>query len=409
MKSTPDPQVVLVDDDVFSLKLLTRTLEQIGYNRISAHERSNDALTMIRKAPLAFQLVIADLQMPEMDGIQFLRQLSTTGYSGAILLISGEDRRILQAGERLATLYGLRVLGSLQKPVTIGALKQFLQNRDLGPVWRPPKMPTPRFSGDDLKAAMDECEIAVFYQPQVSVEDGVLIGVEAVARWRHPHGGVLPAAQFVKAVEAHGHSRLLDSYILTQVLLQKKKWEQEHFDLAIAINMHMESVSNLDFLDQIANAAADVDTSTLTIELTESQCVNNPAASLEAITRLGLMGFSFSIDDFGIGNSTLIKLRDIPFSELKIDGNFVRSAGHKGETVPQAIVESIVSLGHRLGMRVVAKGVENRADWDYVAAIGCDVVQGFFVGKAMPAEELPDWLSTWNARRRDLLRANGDL
>ncbi|CAG9179903.1 Sensor histidine kinase RcsC [Cupriavidus laharis] len=404
MTSTPAAEVVLIDDDVFSLKLLSRQLEQIGYDRVTAFERANDALALIQNAPRKFRLVIADLQMPEMDGIEFLRHLSVTGYTGAVLLISGEGQRILQTAEQLANLHGLQVIGCLPKPVTKASLEKTLRDRKLGPIWRPPKMAAPQFAAADLEAAIDESEIVAYYQPKIALADGALVGVEALARWRHPHGGILPASQFINAVEIHGHARLLDKSMLNQVLLQAKCWQDADFDLPIALNVQMESLGTFGFLDELehATAVSGVDISCLTIELTESQIMASPVISLEILARLRLMGVNLSIDDFGTGHSTLTKLRDIPFSEMKLDRSFVHGAGHEGKAVSQAIVESTVSLAHRLGLRIVAEGVENRADWDYVAEIGCDVAQGFFVAKPMPASELRNWLGLWDTRKSDL-------
>ncbi|AZG11935.1 response regulator [Cupriavidus pauculus] len=118
MKTTLAAEVALIDDDVFSLRLLSRQLEQIGYDKVTTFERANGALALIQKEPRAFRLVIADLQMPEMDGIEFLRHLSAAGYTGALLLVSGEGAGILQTAEQLAKLHGLQVIASLPKPVT---------------------------------------------------------------------------------------------------------------------------------------------------------------------------------------------------------------------------------------------------------------------------------------------------
>ncbi|AZG11934.1 EAL domain-containing protein (plasmid) [Cupriavidus pauculus] len=296
-------------------------------------------------------------------------------------------------------------MSRLFETVSKASLERVLRDRRLGPAWRPPKIPAPRFTSADLEAAIEESEIVAYYQPKVDLANATLVGVEALARWKHSHGGVLPASQFMNAVEAHGHARLLDKSMLAQVLLQAKSWQDLDFDLPIALNVQMESLSTFGFLDDLEDAAAaGADISCLTIELTESQIMANPIVSLEVLARLKLMGVTLSIDDFGTGHSTLTKLRDIPFTELKLDRSFVRNAGHEGKAISQSIIEATVSLAHRLGLRIVAEGVEDQADWDYVGAIGCDVAQGYFVAKPMPAEQVQSWAELWSTKQHAHLR-----
>ncbi|KAI3603856.1 hypothetical protein D8I24_2793 (plasmid) [Cupriavidus necator H850] len=402
MKSPEVVRVMVIDDDLFALKLLTRQLRQLGFEDIVSFGRADEALALVKQESRAFGLIVIDLQMPEMDGIQFLRHLVYAGYNSAILLISGEDPRILQSARRLAAMQGLHVVGSLHKPASVKQLHEQLEGKPLGPSWRPPQMPAPNFAADDLREAIAVGEIVSYYQPKVELATGSIVGVEALARWQHPHGGVLPASQFIGAIEAHSQVGELTALMLEDALRQARNWSEAGLDLTVAVNLSMANVGALDLPEVIEGIAerAGVPLSQLVLELTESQLMAKPAQSLEVLTRLRLKGITLSIDDFGTGHSSLAKLRDIPFDELKLHGSFVRGAA--ADPVSRTIVEATAEMARELGLRTVAEGVEGQADWEYVKANGIDVAQGYYISRPMPAQELPDWIAAWQSQRAAL-------
>ena len=170
--------------------------------------------------------------------------------------------------------------------------------------------------------------------------------------------------------------------------------------LRVAVNVSMDNLADLDFADFVDGlaAAAGVSPKTVVLEVTESRFMNDLRAPLEILTRLRLRHFGLSIDDFGTGHSSLAQLRDIPFDELKVDKSFVHGAW--ADATLGAIYEASLGLAKQLNMSVVAEGVEDQADWDFLRRTGCPLAQGYFIAKPMPAADLPDWIERWQERVR---------
>jgi EAL domain-containing protein (putative c-di-GMP-specific phosphodiesterase class I) len=193
--------------------------------------------------------------------------------------------------------------------------------------------------------------------------------------------------------------------VILDGLRQTREWRDAGLPLRMSINVSMKSLSSLEFPDFVARAiaATGVTPESLVLEITESKLADNPLAALDIVTRLRLKHIGLSIDDFGTGQSSLAQLRDLPFDELKIDQGFVRGAVH--DPAKMAIVEANLHLARQLHLRTVGEGIEEREDWDLLRQLGCDVGQGWFMAKAMPAAEIPGWMAAWEARRAELVPA----
>ncbi|MDD3519303.1 MAG: EAL domain-containing response regulator [Chromatiales bacterium] len=393
--------ILLVDDEPFVLKLLVRQLNNLGFERVVACDSAEAALTRLRSADAPVDMVFSDLQMPQMDGVEFVRHLVQMGYHGALVLISGEDRRILQTAERLARAHRLRVVGTLTKPVSPAQLQQVLE------AGREVVAPADRVQGRSYEAAelaraIADGELENYFQPKVNPASGEVAGVEVLVRWHHPRDGLVMPVQFIPMAEEQGLIDGLTQVVLVDALHQARQWQDDGMPLHIAVNVSMDSLAALEFADFVADevARAGLPMNHLVLEVTESRLMKDPLASLDILARLRLKRIGLSIDDFGTGHSSLAQLRDIPFSELKVDYGFVHGAWRDASL--QAIFEASLGVARQLGMKTVAEGVEDRDDWDFLRARGCDLAQGFFIGRPMPAAELPEWMAQWEARRRDL-------
>jgi EAL domain-containing protein (putative c-di-GMP-specific phosphodiesterase class I) len=393
-----DMNILLVDDEPFMLKLHTRLLANLGYPSVVPCEGAVCALKTIDEAHRPPDLILLDLSMPDMDGVEFLRHLVKRDYAGSIILVSGEDERMLQASERLVQAHQITALGHLSKPVKPEILAAFLQK------WKPVR---PRhvyaairtYTAQEIRTAIENDELVNYYQPKVSLVTGRVVGVETLVRWKHPKHGLVMPEQFIGVAEAHGLICELTRKVIAGALTDVKVWQQETgLALQVAVNISMDDLGLLDFADYVFRQTAlhSVPPNQVVLEVTESKLMQDLRIPLEVLTRLRLKRFRISIDDFGTGHSSLAQLRELPFDELKIDRGFVHRAW-ADETV-RAIFDSSVMLAKQLKMDIVAEGVEDRMDWDFMRRSGCDVAQGNFIAKPMPAEALHDWMQTLQQR-----------
>jgi EAL domain-containing protein (putative c-di-GMP-specific phosphodiesterase class I)/CheY-like chemotaxis protein len=397
-------KILIVDDDDFSRALLTRQLLQLGYRDVIACERAANALTLLETGVETVDLILCDLQMPEMDGIEFVRQLVRLNFSGGLVLVSGEDERVLQTAEKLSRAHRLNVLGALHKPVSLDRLRRILDNHAAQPA-KAPRANGKIYGPGELHQAIAGGELVNYYQPKVAIATGAVVGVETLVRWRHPQDGLVFPDQFIGAVEEHGLIDELTRTVLRGALRQARAWRDAGLHLHVAVNVSMDNLVSLSFPDLVVREAdeAGVPLTGLVLEITESRLMKNPLVPLDILTRLRLKHISLSIDDFGTGHSSLAQLRDLPFDELKVDRGFVHGAARDSSL--RAIVEANISLARQMNMRTVAEGVEDTEDWNLLRASGCDLAQGYLLSKPMSASDLPGWMAEWKIRQPRMVGA----
>jgi len=240
----------------------------------------------------------------------------------------------------------------------------------------------------ELRRAIENDELTLYYQPKVSLKTGSCIGVEALVRWQHPRRGIVPPDQFIPLAEQTGLIRPLSRWVLNAALRQSRAWQQDGLEVPIAINLSMRDLHDPDLPDTVAELLAtwQVPTAQLMVEITENGLMADPARALSTVTGLRAMGIRIAIDDFGTGYSSLAYLKRLPLDELKIDRSFVRELAADRDDL--AIVRSTISLGHDLGLKIVAEGVEDRATMDLLRSLGCDVGQGYHFSRPVTADAL---------------------
>lgn len=395
-----ETHLLVIDDEPFMLKILSRQLIGLGYSNVISLESAEEALALLTVNPLSISTILCDLDMPGMDGIEFIRHLVGTGFAGGIILVSGENQRVLQSAERLARAHKLNVLGTLSKPIQQMCLAEMLNHPDFG-VSRLSRREGEKRGLDNekrLRQGLDRQEFVNYYQPQITVLDGKLVGVEALVRWQHPEEGMVFPDNFIGLMEEFDLIDQLTGMVLQNGLECLKIWEAQGLTVNLAVNISMASMTDLNFPDFIAAAtrASSFPLSRLILEVTESRLMKDRTAALDILTRLRLKRIGLSIDDFGTGHSSLAQLRDIPFGELKIDRGFTHGASTDASL--ESIFHASLTMARELGMSVVAEGVEDETDWRFLEHTGCDYAQGYFIGKPMPAEELFEWHEDWKAR-----------
>ena len=249
-----------------------------------------------------------------------------------------------------------------------------------------------------FRRAVEEGRITVVYQPKLSLADRRLVGMEALVRWAHPEFGPVSPAEFVEAIETTGSIDVLLEHVLDIVLAQIAEWTRRRMHLSVAVNLSVRNLSGPNFPAKVARALAHhgVSPELLTFEITESSVMADPERSLPVLRELHAMGIQLSVDDFGTGYSSLAYLRRLPIDEIKIDRSFVQ--GMITDLGDLAIVRAIIDLGHSLGLRVVAEGVEEEAARDALRTLRCDDLQGYLLSRPIPIEKLEAWLMSRTVR-----------
>jgi EAL domain-containing protein (putative c-di-GMP-specific phosphodiesterase class I) len=379
-------RLLIVDDDPGVVDVIAAAARQLDYAVASTTVASEFIALVDSFRPT---LVLLDLHLPDSDGVELLRMLVARGFKAPILLMSGVDERVLTAAHELGQSHGLSMYGTLPKPVPMPELLSKLaaaQTEDRA------------INAAELRRGILAGEISPYYQPKASLRDrGWFIdGVEALARWQHPRLGLVMPDEFVPLAERSGLIGELTSSVLGSALKQVRQWNDEGLRLSCAVNLPPTLVTDLSFPDRVGALLSQLalDGSQLALEITETATMQNPTTTMDILTRLRVKRIGLSLDDFGTGYSSMTQLYQMPFNEMKIDKSLVTNVPHSREA--NTMVSSLIELGHNLGLKICAEGVENRAALDMLAIMGCDRCQGFFISRAVPASDIPSLVSHWN-------------
>lgn len=381
---------LVVDDDEFVRGVIMRQLQQLGAGRVAVADSGAAARELLCNAePLA--LIVCDLLMPGIDGVELLRDIAETHPQAALILISSVAPKILRTAQEVAERRGLRVLGCLGKPLRMAELRALLEDlHQASPAGR--RGPQPDVDGAQLQAALDAGEFGILVQPQLCLRtQRHLVGAEALVRWHSPTLGTLAPDRFLPLVERLGLLDRMSDAVLSAAITACSDWHRQGLAVKVAVNFSPGTLVQRGLPDRILALTADagLPVTAVVIEVTEHDLLCKQGDPLEALTRMRLRDMDLSIDDFGTGYSSLERLRDTPFTELKIDRHFTAAAHRDREA--RHIVESNIRLAHDLGLRAVAEGVETAADLELMAQLGCDAAQGFHIARPMPPGELVAW------------------
>jgi EAL domain-containing protein (putative c-di-GMP-specific phosphodiesterase class I) len=393
--------VLIVEDHPFQRAGIALLLRRMGVQDIREAANGREALAQLQRPALPpADIVLCDLDMPEMDGVQFLRAVAERNLARGVVIISGHDDEILAGAEAMARAQGLMVLGRVKKPVTLEGLRGLLR-APTQPLSSPPDPTLPLLDVALLRRAFERDEFYVEFQPKVSLASGALTGVEALARLQLPGNKPVGPGLFVPVLVRAGLISLLTERVLAASCRALFDWQLRGLALDVAVNVSVVTLADLASADRLATLVRShgIVPQSITFEVTETELMADPAAVLNVLTRLRLKGFRVAIDDFGTGYSSLAQLNTIPVSELKIDRSFVQ--GCEGSPRLREIVQSSIELARRLRIRTVAEGVESAAAWEFLRSAGCDEAQGYYISRSMAATDLV----VWAAQRRGQARA----
>ena len=387
-----DKRLLIVDDDTRIGRLTQRFTHSLGYQ------------TQVLDQPNAFEqvyqqfkphLLLLDLKMDQRDGIEILRFLADQETPPAILLLSGMDEQVIHSARCLGESLGLRIPVTLQKPIELSALKRALES--LQEQTTPPPSVVQLIALGELEDAIAHGQIVPYYQPQVNLHSLQVTGVEVLARWLHPQHGLLPPADFIGLAESTGLIEHLSFTLLRQALGDMNFLLTLCSDLTLSLNISTHLLDNLEFPQHILQLLEEYQfpTQRLVLEVTESGRVAMPQG-IEVLTRLRLRGVGISDDDLGKGYAGVDQLYRLPFSELKVDREYVMES-LRSDTA-NAIVRATIDLGRRMGLHVVAEGIENQATLELLRDLGCHTGQGLLFSPPLSLHGLFSWLERWKAQ-----------
>ena len=389
-----DIHIMIVDDEPSILELAQRHMENMGYCNITPCQGGQTALETYQASTVTFDIIISDLNMPGMDGVEFLRHLSEEDYRGGIILFSGEDERILEVAKDLAIARNLDVIGCVSKPFKRKSLEILIS--EYSPHATVMSAPPPdEITEEELRAGINGDELLIAFHAKTDIATDKVIGVEALARWDHSERGLLSPQTFISLAERCQLIDELTCSIYRKTLSQMRDWLEKDIVLKVAINISVNSFTSNGFADFLINTAEEynVNPEMIIFEVTESQLMDNMLDCLETLLQLRMKNFGLSIDDFGTGHSTMSQLKNVPFTELKIDQSFVGSACE--DSTARSIFESSVFLAKKLNMSTVAEGVETREERALVEELGCDQMQGYYIAKPMLADKFEEFIQIW--------------
>ncbi|HET7299129.1 MAG TPA: EAL domain-containing response regulator [Oleiagrimonas sp.] len=385
--------VLVVEDHDFQRQVAMRLVGQLGVGHTLEAGDGRQALDVLGEQQQAVDVVLVDLDLPHMDGIEFIGRVAREELAHAVIVLTALDPALLNTVRIMARASGMRVLGTVEKPLTRAKLTEAL---DLFFTTDPTDDEDAHPDIDEglLAEALANDAFEAWFQPQVAIDSGFVTGTEALARW-NLDGRQISPTRFILEMERRDLIYALTESILGQACAWQKRWRDQgiHVDMSVNVSMHnLNDTAVADRYQAIAQSAG-VDPRGITLEITESAMMKESAKVLNVLARLRLKGFGLAVDDFGTGWSSLSQLAQLPVTELKIDRGFVNGA--VGDARSRAVVETSVELGRKLGLTTVAEGVGNVEEWQMLAELGCTRAQGELISMAVPGEQLPAAIEKW--------------
>jgi EAL domain-containing protein (putative c-di-GMP-specific phosphodiesterase class I) len=377
-------RVLIFDDDAVIGRLVARIATSMGMRAKAVTYSGAFEKHLRNELP---QIVVLDLQLGDTDGVAQMRLLADMHYAGALVLMSGFDSRVLGTARSVGQSLGLRVESVLEKPLRATEVAQVLERlRSADQV----------FSAGRLLEAIANDELLLEFQPIVSCNDKKLKKLEALVRWDHPIAGRIPPDRFVPMAE--NDVVIIDAltdWVVGAAVTAHRELRELGINVPIAVNISARNLHDLALPDRLEERlrAGGMPSEHLCLEITESAAFREPARTMDVLSRIRLKGMSLSIDDFGTGYSSLKMLRQMPFSEIKIDRSFVCDATTSRDS--WAIVKSVMDLAANMGMGCVAEGVETNEAAELLEQVGVCDIQGYLVARPMPVHSIPGWFANW--------------
>lgn len=391
-----DLRFLVVEDHAFQRSMMVEMLEGLGVQSIHEAADGFSALEVTRELEQPFDIIVTDIDMPGMDGMAFIRRLGEAKVRASLIITSGLDKSLLETMVTMIGAYGMRLLGTVEKPPTPERFAELItmhwQSR---PAPAKPKQGPSPFSLEQVMEGLHAEQFEPYYQPKIDLKTRRVKGAEALARWHHPHAGVVLPHAFISLLEDADQISELTWIMLAKSAQDCRNWRDAGLDLNVSVNLSVKLLGDPAIADAITWQVTQqgLEPRHVILEITESAAMSSVGHVLENLIRLRMKGFGLSIDDYGTGYSSMQQLTRIPFTELKIDQSFVLHAARQESS--RMILESSLEMARKLGITSVAEGAESAEDWNLLRDCGCDLAQGFFVARPMRAASFPEWVRTW--------------
>ena len=382
-----------VEDHEFQRGMLLKMLARLGATQVSTAADGYAALELVMSPGASIDIIISDLDMPGMDGLEFMRHVGQAHIPVSIILASALESVLLDSVETMTRAYGVKILGVIQKPITpekLAALIKLHLPAQVNPNLT--QTDALSFTIEEIVQGIRNDEFEPFFQPKVELASGLIKGAEALARWRHPQKGIVAPYAFVGPLEDHNQIDKLTWLILSKSVDFCREWRTNSgLDVSVSVNVSAKSLADVNFADRVIELVKcrNLDCRNIILEVTESAATTDIGHSLENLSRLRMKGFGLSIDDYGTGYSSLQQLARIAFTEIKLDQSFIKSAAT--QQAARTILESSIDMAKKLGIVTVAEGIETEKDWDLLRELGCDLAQGYLIAEPIESSEFLTW------------------
>ena len=396
-------RALVIDDDPLFQIVVSESLIAAGVLNVETADDGVIGIEKLINARAPISLIVVDLQMPNMTGVDVVRELARVKYTGGVIIASSEDPSLMRSVRNMAKALNINILGTLSKPLDVSRLHALLEQLHEARPTRPQRV----LSREQVFSAMAHGELVPFFQPKVDLESGEIAGFEVLMRHIDDAENSPAPKRYLDAIEKYGLSIEALCYMITHAGMGTKLWAHAVENVKLAFNLSPLAIQDAGLPDRLLGVVknAYLDPRNITLEITEDRLLECTATTLEVLSLLRLYGFNLSIDDFGTGATGIEQLRTFPFTELKIDGKFMLSFAD--DDFSRLTVQTSAKLARMLGMNVVAEGVETIEGIEFARNAGAHQVQGFYVARAMNAERALEWLENFEPLQAEALRNHG--
>lgn len=386
---------LVVEDHEFQRTVMVELLESLGAEAVLAAEDGRKALQLLRDPASRIDIVISDLSMPEMDGMELVRHLGETGSQVSLIVASGLEARLLSAVANMALAFKVRLLGVISKPPSAAKLRPLVELHRAGTV----QGGASGYPLDEIAASWTNGDFEPWFEPQVELETGVVSAMHAAARWRHPTQGLLPAETFMPSIRARGLAEDFGWLILQRSVEYCADWVRQGLDVSVSVGVLFDSWADVALATRVKQVAdkAGVHPARIHLSVAEPAVRIETARALENLARLRVYGFGLTLDEFGSGEMAVDRLAQVAFTHLRVRNAFVVDADR--DESARAGLAVALELATQLKLKAIGDGIVRPEEWMLLREWGCHLGQGPLVSEPLEGDAVVNWTREWVGAR----------